>query len=672
MNKFKISYRPEIDGLRAIAVISIILYHTKIVLNNTDWFEGGFIGVDIFFVISGYLITRIIFHEIIIYGSFNFLNFYERRIRRILPMLFFVIFISMPFAWHKLFPADFVNYSNSIIASIFFVSNYFFYFNGMEYGSTNSLLLPLLHTWSLSIEEQFYLIAPISLLIIYKFLRSHILLLLIIFSLLSFLFAILMQEYNPKLNFYVSLSRFWELLLGSLIVYLELNYKIPSNKITRYIFPLLGLSLILYSIFFFNEQTPHPSFNTLIPVIGTALIIIFCSEENKDGIINKILSSKPFVSMGLISYSAYLWHFPVLAFSRINSIEPSNHYKIWFLIFILLISTLSYHFIEKPFRNKNFIKIRQLILILIASILIAVSIFTLSKYKNGFPERFPKEGWVNFEINTTNLKKDFWKKFDENKISLSKPQPQKINVYIFGNSHSGDALDALLYAKDFYKEFHFLKTSKTEEISCFDERDSRFDAKRNALYESEAYKNTDIFIISSRFFDIKCDKKLDHSPTDLDGLNYLIPKLKRDGKKIIILGNTLVLDKIEGKWLEEYIYLRAVNDKTDSFLSFESFNYYKNIAEKKAYELQNNLNIKTNKKLQNFSLKNEIGYFERRKLFCNTNTKRCAVFSEDGSRLRYDYGHLTTEGKKKFSELLRKSNFKSILLDTWGNKNLSN
>ena len=152
MKKFKISYRPEIDGLRAIAILSIVLYHAKIVFNNTDWFEGGFVGVDIFFVISGYLITRIIMNEIMMHGSFNFLNFYERRVRRILPMLFFVIFVSIPFAWHKLFPADFVNYSDSIIASIFFVSNFFFYFNGMEYGATNSLLLPLLHTWSLSIE----------------------------------------------------------------------------------------------------------------------------------------------------------------------------------------------------------------------------------------------------------------------------------------------------------------------------------------------------------------------------------------------------------------------------------------------------------------------------------------------------------------------------------------
>lgn len=670
MKKFKISYRPEIDGLRAIAIISIILYHSKIVLNNTDWFEGGFVGVDIFFVISGYLITRIILNEIMINGSFNFLNFYERRIRRILPMLFFVIFFSMPFAWYKLFPADFVNYSDSIIASIFFVSNFFFYFNGMEYGATNSLLLPLLHTWSLSIEEQFYLIAPITLLIIYKFFRSHILILLIVFSLLSFLSAILMQEINPKLNFYFSLSRFWELLLGSLIVYIELNYKIPSNKIIGYIFPLLGLSLILYSIFFFNAQTAHPSFNTLIPVLGTVIIIIFCSD--KSGIISKVLGSKPFVSIGLVSYSAYLWHFPVLAFSRINSIEPNNLYKVWLLLFVLLISTLSYHFIEKPFRNKNFIKLRQLMLILIVSILITVFIFTLSKYKNGFPDRFPKEGWINFEINTTNLKKDFWKKFDENKMSLSKPHQKKINVYIFGNSHSGDTLDAFLHAKDYYNEFHFLKISKNEEISCFDERDPRFSGKRNALYESEAYKKTDIFIIASRFSDIKCNKKLNHSPTDIDGLNYLIPKLKRDGKKIIILGNTLVLDQIEGKWLAEYIYLKAINEKTDSFLTFENFNYYKNIAEKKAYELQNDLNIKINNKLQNFSLKNDIGYFERRKIFCDENIKRCDVFSKDGNRLRYDYGHLTTEGKEKFSELLRKSNFKSILLDTWRNQNSSN
>ena len=147
----KLRYRAEIDGLRAIAVVSVIFYHAKIVFFGREWFEGGFIGVDIFFVISGYLITRIILEELQATNNFNFLNFYERRARRIMPMLFVVIFSSVPFAWQKLLPLDFVEYAESIITSLLFGSNFFFYLITTEYGADSSLLKPFLHTWSLSV-----------------------------------------------------------------------------------------------------------------------------------------------------------------------------------------------------------------------------------------------------------------------------------------------------------------------------------------------------------------------------------------------------------------------------------------------------------------------------------------------------------------------------------------
>ena len=167
-----------------------------------------------------------------------------------------------------------------------------------------------------------------------------------------------------------------------------------------------------------------------------------------------------------------------------------------------------------------------------------------------------------------------------------------------------------------------------------------------------------------------CNKAYKKNPSDPDGLRYLIPRLKRDGKKIIILGNTLVLDKIEGKWLEEYIFTKAIKEKTD-LLSFDDFKYYKEIAEKKAYELQAKFNIQTNNRLQNFSLINGIGYFERRRLFCNSDIKSCSVFTKNGHRLRSDYGHLSLEGKAEFGRLLKKSNFKSILYDVLEGNNLS-
>ena len=163
------NYRAEIDGLRAIAVISVILYHAQIVIFGRDWFEGGFIGVDIFFVISGYLITRIILTEFEETKTFSFTKFYERRARRILPMMFLVIAVCIPFAWQKLLPMDLVDFAKSALSAIGFGSNFFFYYSTTEYGADSALLKPLLHTWSLGVEEQFYIVVPIIILLIWKF-----------------------------------------------------------------------------------------------------------------------------------------------------------------------------------------------------------------------------------------------------------------------------------------------------------------------------------------------------------------------------------------------------------------------------------------------------------------------------------------------------------------------
>ena len=671
MKNSKLYYRPEVDGLRAIAILSVIIYHAQIVFYEKSLFKGGFIGVDIFFVISGYLITRIIFQELLIKNSFNFLNFYERRARRILPMLFVVIFVSIPFAWQKLFPSDFVEYMDSVLSSIFFVSNFFFYFNATEYDASSSLLKPFLHTWSLGIEEQFYLISPIFAIFIFKYFRKNILTILIIIGISSIVFADFLEIKNSTLNFYFPLSRFWELAMGSIIAYIEFNYKVTKYRTLNNILQSLGLFLILFSIIYFNEKIPHPSFYSFIPILGVTLIITFSTKKNGNGLVKKILSSRPFVWLGLISYSAYLWHFPIFAFSRINSSEPSDSYKILLIIFTILISTLSYHFIEKPFKDKKLLKKKYFITIIILSFVALVSFSFISKKNDGFSQRFPSKGWVNFQLDKNIMKKNFWKYYDENKESLSKPSFKKVNVYIFGNSHSGDFLGAIFNQIDFYKDFHFLKSKKREELSCFDESDLRFEANRKALYDHETYKKAEIFIISSRFIDGQCNKAFKDNPTDADGLRYLIPRLKRDGKKIIILGNTLVLNRIEGKWLEDYIFMKAINEKID-LLSFDKFKYYKKIAEKKAYELQVDSNIKTNIRLNNFSLNNGLEYFDRRNLFCNSNVESCLVFTKNGHRLRYDYGHLTLEGKREFGMLLKESNFKSLLYDIMKNQNSSN
>ena len=198
----KINYRPEINGLRAIAVIFVILYHAEFSFFNETFFKGGFIGVDIFFVISGYLITAIILKELNLTKNFSYLNFYERRARRLLPALFFVMLISFPLAWTYLEPNALLDYSKSIIYSSIFSSNFYFYLTGLEYGTADGLLKPFLHTWSLAIEEQFYIFYPIFLIIIIRYFKKYLLHILLVLLLTSLFFNNFFLKFNLALIFH--------------------------------------------------------------------------------------------------------------------------------------------------------------------------------------------------------------------------------------------------------------------------------------------------------------------------------------------------------------------------------------------------------------------------------------------------------------------------------------
>ena len=286
----QLKYRPEIDGLRALAVIAVILYHAQIFIFNQNFFKGGFIGVDIFLVISGYLISSLIFKEIEATGKFSFTYFYERRARRILPALLCVMLVSFPFAWMYLLPSDYLDYVKSILFSIGFSSNFYFHFTGLEYGAAEGLLKPFLHTWSLSVEEQFYIIFPIFIIITYNFFKKNLLIILIVGFLLGLFIAHLSSESSPSLSFYFLHTRMWELLAGSILAYVEnkkkMRWKFENNILNKSL-PLIGTLLVIHAILFYDDNILHPSLYTLSPVIGVCLIIWFA---NKKELITKIFS----------------------------------------------------------------------------------------------------------------------------------------------------------------------------------------------------------------------------------------------------------------------------------------------------------------------------------------------------------------------------------------------
>ena len=345
----KISYRPDIDGLRAIAVISVIFYHADNSINNLKILSGGFVGVDIFFVISGFLITSIILKELNNTGSFSFKDFYKRRIKRIIPVLLLVFVTTFPFIWLFFIPSSFIDFSKSLFSSLFFVSNHHFYLSGELYDTENSLLKPLLHTWSLSIEEQYYIIFPLVFTVVFKFFKNHLLKVFVLLFLISFLSMIYIFQKNESLAFFSFFTRFWELLLGSITAILYTQKK-KINNFQNKIYSILGLIMIIFSIFFYNDLTKSPYIPTLLPVLGTSLIIYF---NNENGFVYKILSLKYLVFLGLLSYSLYLWHYPVFSIGRTTEFFGDGVSKKLFLITFVL-SLISYYMVEKPIKTKKF------------------------------------------------------------------------------------------------------------------------------------------------------------------------------------------------------------------------------------------------------------------------------------------------------------------------------
>ena len=432
-NQFKLRYRPEIDGLRALAVLGVIFYHVEIFLFDKKVLTGGYLGVDIFFVISGYLITFLIIKEYFISGKVSLKNFYFRRAKRILPALFFMIFASVFFAWMYLTPENFIQYSNSIISSILFYSNYFFYFEGLEYNAENSLLKPLLHTWSLGVEEQFYIIFPIFFLLSYNFVKKNLILNYSIILIFFFILANYLTYTNSSLSFYSNFSRMWEILFGSLLAILEYKNKKINFKYQD-ILPFFGLVLILVSFIFFSSSTLHPSHLTLIPIIGVFLIIHFINNNN---IIYKLLTFGVISKIGIWSYSLYLWHFPIFAFARNRGKALSEFDKIELLALTFVLSIISFYLIEKPFRKIEFKQSRKFLLSLIILVIGFLGFSYSSINNNGFEDRihvFLKNSARENLWEATNDDRGMC--FDRNKNFCNFNTNENQRILLIGDSHS--------------------------------------------------------------------------------------------------------------------------------------------------------------------------------------------------------------------------------------------
>lgn len=336
-----LTYRREIDGLRALAVVSVVLFHAGL-----PPFRGGFVGVDIFFVISGYLITRILLQELAS-GRFSLVRFYERRARRILPALYAVLIACLPVAWLSLSPDELRDFGQTLMAVLLFSANLLLASN-TDYFASSAELKPLLHTWSLAVEEQYYLLLPWLMLLGWRALGRAVLVPIGLLGLASLVGSQWASSHQPQTAFYALSCRAWELTIGSVIAGHSVGLW-PTKW--RSASAWLGLALIALAIFGFDRNTPSPSVYTLVPTLGTALLLLGATPENTVG---RLLGSRPLVAVGLISYSVYLWHQPLLAWGRHVSHEHASRLLVLGLCFATLgLAYVTWRFVEQPFRQRQ-------------------------------------------------------------------------------------------------------------------------------------------------------------------------------------------------------------------------------------------------------------------------------------------------------------------------------
>lgn len=381
MSDSKLAYRPDVDGLRAVAVLSVVFCHAGF---NCP---GGFIGVDVFFVISGYLIAGLILKELK-QGTFTLTNFWERRVRRIMPALVVVVAATLVAGWFILMPEDFALFGKSIVGLALLASNVQFW-RDIDYFDNAAEEKPLLHTWSLSVEEQFYLFVPVFLLLLAKRAKLHrAFLLLAAAAVISFGLSVFWTQRHPTTNFYLLPTRAWELFAGALLAFSP-ACGIREKKWLNELLALAGIALILVPCFTYDHKTPFPGLAALPPVLGSALLIWVGSSAVGFSLIGKLLASKPVVFVGLISYSLYLWHWPLFSLTRYVTVKPPATAVWWGLIgFSVILATLSWRFVETPFRQRKILAHRPK-LFAITAILFAVMIGGgLVMYKtNGFDGR---------------------------------------------------------------------------------------------------------------------------------------------------------------------------------------------------------------------------------------------------------------------------------------------
>ncbi|MEC8429514.1 MAG: acyltransferase family protein, partial [Pseudomonadota bacterium] len=417
-----ISYRPDIDGLRALAIIPVLLFHVGIA-----GFGGGFVGVDVFLVISGYLITSIIAREVEA-GEFTFSNFWARRARRILPASILMMIGCLVAGWFILAPDDYFDLGRSAREQAYFAGNFYFW-KESGYFDGPSELKPLLHTWSLAVEEQFYFVFPLLFILAHRFFANHKLSFFVLVFIASFVASVMLVDDYPSSTFYLLHTRAWELLVGGLIAIAPARQGVKAG--TSELISLIGLAMIVYAIARYDHSTTFPGATALLPTLGTGAII-WANTYHKT-MVSKLLSLKVFVTIGLISYSLYLYHWPLIAFTRYQAVggELDTVHQAFLIVGSFVLAYLSWKFVETPFRKKSLFPTNKKILTASLSVLVVVAVAgQMIRKTEGYPERLPPHVLAYAEASS-------WAKYQKRCYKLTPEDIKNGEICRFGEGQDG-------------------------------------------------------------------------------------------------------------------------------------------------------------------------------------------------------------------------------------------
>jgi len=628
------NYRKEIDGLRAIAVLSVILFHA-----GFSWISGGFVGVDVFFVISGYLITSIILSECEA-GTFTLAGFYERRVRRILPALFFVLLCSLPAAYVLLFPDQMARFAKSFLSGLFFVSNYYFKSN-LDYFAPAAEEEPLLHLWSLAVEEQYYIFFPLLAILlwhrkewnfkvatlIWRHRSWGFLTVVLLLSFASFIYAD--RFLGGENKFYDTRGRVWEILIGSLsAIYLRGRERIPGRLVAE-CGSALGLLLILVACFGIDRKMSFPGLWALLSTLGAALVVIFASPSTLTG---RLLSTRILVGVGLISYSAYLWHWPLFVFSRILIQKPSLWWFSGLSILSLGLAFVSWRYVERPFRDRQLFQQSRIFSFGILGTILLVIVGCVGL--NGFPSRFNEEDadlLVSHQERTQYVNERYSQLRKIDHFSDEK----KFRVLLLGDSSSQDFMNMMAEAG--------LLSGAEIRVRYMPARCQIYFGEKNGL---------DFVVEDDRALCKKHVYKKDFYP----GLQSLIQE-----------ANVIIFAFSWQEWavrhLPETIMNLHIPDSTriivigkKNFGAIRRRDYLGLLLQEKA-GLRNivgsdNLNINEILRSGMKTVRN-VEFVDLYELICGADSQSCPVFSPDGKLLSYDGPHLTKDGAIYIGGLLR-------------------